>query len=160
MKKLNSYALAMLQKYGSEWDTPLYKKRRPKKSVIPERYNQLAQCSKRGESQESVIPVCLKPESASLYIDDSTEHKASIYDKLDAEKQMLQVFEIIEELGGTATDNAIARKMNIQPSTVSARRNELRDRGLIVPLLDFYGKKVKKRDHITGQLNTVWKINK
>jgi hypothetical protein len=166
MKKLNSYALAMLQKYGSEWDTPLFKKRRPKKSVMPKRllslskYEPACPAYLAGESQESVIPVCLKPESASLYIDDSTEHKASIYDKLDAEKQMLKVFEIIEELGGTATDNSIARKMNIQPSTVSARRNELRDRGLVVPLLDFYGKKVKKRDHITGQLNTVWKINK
>ncbi len=83
-----------------------------------------------------------------------------MYNNLDTEKQMLKVMEMIEELGGTATDNEIARKMNIQPSTVSARRNELRDRGLIVPLLDFYGKKIKKRDKITGQPNTVWKINK
>lgn len=128
MKKYNKYDLAMRMKYGNNYDAPLYKK----------------------ASDPSPKPKIPK------IIDDATEEKAAVYDNLNAEEQREKVLEIIKNLG-SATDNEIARILRINPSTVSARRNELRDRGLIIPKLDAEGKKAKKVDSITGVLNTIWK---
>ena len=124
----------MRQKYGSSWDAPLFSK-----------------TTKAG-------PV--SPQSVPFFINDATEEKAQVYNSLLTEttnqEQRNHVLSVIKRLGKT-TDNQIARELKIHPSTVAARRNELRDLGLVVPILDETGKKVKIRDSITGIPNTLWR---
>lgn len=132
----------MYQKYGPGWDLPLFHSANTHK-VEPE------------------------PFQAQLLIDDATENKAEVFQNYSATNDLvvmryrvLQAFQNLKE----ATDNDVARYLNkiyhsnIHPSTVSARRNELRDRGLLVPLLDDEGKKKKKVDYITKKSNILWKV--
>jgi len=136
MYKYNKTAMAMFQKYGPGWDSPLFRS---------------------GATVESG-----PPQAPPLFIDDATEEKAGIFNQLtitaSLEEQRKHVYETFRKLKW-ATDNEVARELNIVPSTVSARRNELRDQGLMVPVLDQYNKKGKKKDPITGQSNTLWKVN-
>ncbi|MEW6507210.1 MAG: hypothetical protein AB1432_05635 [Bacteroidota bacterium] len=140
MKKFNNYAFKMRQKYGTEWDAPLFVSANPSRRELE----------------------CATTTQAPLIIDDATEEKADIFNSLPSsivEEQRNKVLEAFKHLG-PATDNEVARTLNIVPSTVAARRNELRDLGLIVPLLDGEGKKAKRKDSITNQSNTLWKIIK
>lgn len=128
--KLNKYSFAMRQKYGAEWDTPLFARHRePAPPPVPN------------------------------YINDATEEKAEVYGKIietpSLEEQRNKVLQVIREFKN-ATDNQIARALKINPSTVAARRNELRDMGKVIPVLDHEGRKVKLRDSITGIPNTLW----
>jgi len=137
MDKYNRYKLSMRMKYGSEWDAPLF----------------------RTKSQ-SLRPEPETPRSGPDIIDDATEDKAEVYNnmnKLTAKEQRERVLSVIKKFGA-ATDNQVARELNIHPSTVSARRNELRDLGLVVPVLDNQGGKVKIKDKITNTSNILWKV--
>lgn len=131
MKKYNPHNLAMRMKYGPDWDAPLFKSK-----------------------QQLLEP---QPE----VIEDATEEKAEIFNQLtitaSLEEQRKHVLNAFRHFG-EATDNDVARALKIVPSTVSARRNELRDQGLIVPVLGVLEKKKKKKDSITGQWNTLWKV--
>lgn len=123
----------MKMKYGASWDAPLF-------------------------SQPTPEPV--RPQPVPDFINDATEEKAEVYNSLLTEtfnqEQRNLVLSVIRRLGQT-TDNQVARELKIHPSTVAARRNELRDLGLVVPILDEKGKKVKARDSITGIPNTLWR---
>lgn len=144
--KYNNYAFKMRQKYGNEWDSPLFHSGKT--------------------TAESELPSQAPP----LFIDDATEEKALVYDLIrpSVEQQRKEILSIIKSLG-QCTDNDIARTYNrapsrannealrIHPSTVSARRNELRDLGLVVPVLDEFGKKKKKVDPVTKTPNTIWR---
>lgn len=135
MNRANKFAFAMRQKYGPGWDTPLFN---------------------HGNRKEGPA----LPQAPSLYVDDATEEKSEVYRDLNqaamTEEQRERVLDVIRDLS-KATDNQVARILKIHPSTVAARRNELRDRGLVVPVLDENGIKQKQRDPITGIPNTVWK---
>jgi hypothetical protein len=132
--KYNKFYFSMRQKYGSSWDAPLFSK-----------------TTKAG-------PV--SPQSVPFLINDATEEKAQVYNSLLTEttnqEQRNHVLSVTKRLSA-ATDNHVARVLKIHPSTVAARRNELRDLGLVVPVLDEKGKKVKIRDSITGIPNTLWR---
>lgn len=131
MKKYNKWIMSMRMKYGNEYDLPLFS--RPT----------------RQESAPSPAPV----------INDATEEKAEVYANIDNRtitEQRKIVLDLLKRFGA-ATDNQIARQLGIHPSTVSARRNELRDLGLVVPVLDEYGRKVKVKDKITNTPNTLWR---
>lgn len=139
MRKLNPWRFKMEMKYGQNFDAPLF---RPEASSA----------SKELEY----------PPQAPLYVDDATEEKAEVYTDLNRDRaamldeQRERVLSVIKEFG-KATDNQVARVLKIHPSTIAARRNELRDRGLVVPVLDEHGIKVKQRDPITGIPNTLWR---
>jgi hypothetical protein len=131
--KLNKYSFAMRQKYGSDWDTPLFARHKePAPPPVPD------------------------------FINDATEEKAEVYSDLNQsammDEQRERVLGVIRELN-QVTDNQVARILKIHPSTVAARRNELRDRGLVIPVLDDLGTKLKQRDPVTGIPNTLWKVN-
>lgn len=134
MRKYNKYDLAMRMKYGNDYDAPLFHSK-PTESAQP----------------PSTVPVI---------INDATEEKAAVYDsvvkKKETEIQREAVLVAIRHLP-EPTDNDIARFLKIVPSTVAARRNELRDMGLVLPVLDEYGKKRKKIDPITKTPNTIWR---
>ena len=129
MRKYNPHNLAMRMKYGDTWDAPLFNKQ----------------------------PIGETPE----IVDDATEEKAEIFNQLtmtaSLEEQRKHVFNAFKHFG-EATDNDVARALKVVPSTISARRNELRDQGLIIAVYDEYSKKKKKKDPITGQSNTLWKV--
>lgn len=125
MKKMNAYEFAMLQKYGPEWNAPLF-------------------------NQDKVIKQIPKE------IDDATESKAEVYQNLRTEEQREIVLNAFRQLK-QGTDNEVARILKVVPSTISARRNELINRGLIVPVLDEHGNKMKKKDPITGEPNVIWR---
>lgn len=135
MRKYNKQAMAMYQKYGPGWDAPLF--------------------------HSGTTTVESGPPRAPLFIDDATEEKATVYMGVVrtacTEEQRQKVLETIKKLK-TATDNQIARELKTHPSTISARRNELRDQGLVVPVLDEFGKKIKIKDEVTNTPNTVWKV--
>lgn len=136
MKKFNR-SLAMEMKYGRDWTAPLF---RPEAA--------------------SASKVLEYPPQAPLIVDDATEEKAEVYDSVVRsalfEEQRNQVLAVIKEFG-KATDNQVARVLKIHPSTIAARRNELRDRGLVAPVIDENGKKLKQKDPITGIPNTLWR---
>lgn len=136
MRKFNR-SLAMEMKYGRDWTSPLF---RPDAS--------------------SASKVLEYPPQAPLIIDDATEEKAEVYTDLNRaamlDEQRERVLSVIKEFG-KATDNQVARVLKIHPSTIAARRNELRDRGLVAPVLDDEGKKLKQKDPITGIPNTLWR---
>ena len=135
MRKYNPHNLAMRMKYGDGWDSPLF-------------------VNKGNPAHQS------EPEIPEI-IDDATEEKAEIFNQLtitaSLEEQRKQVLNAFQHLG-EATDNDVARALKVVPSTISARRNELRDQGLIIAVYDEYSKKKKKKDPITGQSNTLWKV--
>lgn len=125
MRKFNAYEFAMTQKYGNDWNAPLFNKEKPIE-LIPK------------------------------VVNDASEVKAEVYENLKADEQreiVLNTFKVLRQ----ATDNEVARMLKVVPSTISARRNELIQRGLIVPVLDEYGNKLKKKDSITGQSNVLWR---
>lgn len=137
MKKLRyDYKLAMEMKYGRNWDTPLFHASTHTSIAEPE------------------------PSQVPHYIDDATEEKAEVFNRLyettTIEEQRKKVLEVIKSLG-EATDNDVARVLKVVPSTISARRNELRDRGEVLPVLDETGRKKKKIDPQTNQPNTLWR---
>ncbi len=136
MRKYNKTAMAMYQKYGPEWDSPLFHSANTTVESGP-------------------------PQAPPLFVDDATEEKAEIFNQLtmmaSLEEQRKHVYEAFKKLK-SATDNEVARALNIVPSTVSARRNELRDQGLIVPMLDEFERKLKRKDPLTNQSNTLWKV--
>lgn len=131
MRKYNKRAMAMFQKYGPGWDSPLFYSNTTAESGSPQ-----------------TLP---------LIIDDATEEKAFVFATLNIEEQRKRVLEAFRQLQ-PATDNDVARALNIVPSTVSARRNEARDRGEVVPVLDEHGKKVKRKDPLTNEPNILWKV--
>lgn len=126
----------MMMKYGNEWDSPLF-------------------------HSNAVTEELVTPQQVPLINDDATEEKAEIFNQLtitaSLEEQRNQVFNAFKDLC-RATDNDVARALKVVPSTISARRNELIDRGLIVPVLDQFGKRIKKKDPITNQSNILWKV--
>lgn len=144
MNKLNKYSLAMRIKYGCEWDAPLFIK------------------TTNSPEPDSPQPV---PD----IINDATEEKAAVFETYnktnDAKALRAAVFSAFRKLT-EATDNDVCRylrkyhNIEIPPSTVSARRNELRDRGLLVPVLDQSGRKKKKIDERTNTLNTLWRVTR
>lgn len=125
----------MLAKYGPDWATPINKNNNPQHNSISV------------PSSDPLIPSFVSAD----------DNKSDVYHNLSTENQRLKVLEIIKSLGH-ASDNDISRVLNIPSSTVSARRNELHNLGLVIPLIDFYGKKVKKTDPVTGQSNVLWKL--
>jgi hypothetical protein len=135
LKKYNKSAMAFYQKYGETMEDTLFAT--PNTTTVEPAHPQ-----------------------APLIIDDATEEKARVYRSVlleaTADEQRTRVLEVIKRLK-TATDNQIARELKTHPSTISARRNELRDQGLVVPVLNQYGAKLKVRDEITKTPNTVWK---
>ncbi len=136
-RKYNNYAFKMRQKYGSEWDSPLFK-------ATP-------QCTDTGE----------RTPAPPKFINDATEEKAAVYTQVFSRKetdvQRDAVWVAIKHLP-EPTDNDVARFLCIHPSTVAARRNELRDMGLVLPVLDDEGKKKKKIDPLTKTPNTIWRV--
>lgn len=138
--KYNTYAFKMRQLYGNEWNAPLFKA-----------------TSSHTQTEELQTPAPPK------FINDATEEKAAVYTQVSTRKetdvQRDAVLDAIKRLSDP-TDNDIARYLNIVPSTVAARRNELRDMGLVVPVLDQYGHKKKKIDPITKTPNTIWRAVK
>jgi len=134
MIKPNNYEIRMLLKYGSSWNAPLFNREAKPASQSTKKAVQIA------------IPT----------IDDATEAKAEVYEQLSAEAQRQKVYGAIKLLK-FATDNQVARRLRIHPSTVAARRNELIERGKVLPVID-NDKKVRVRDEITNTLNTVWRV--
>lgn len=126
MLRENKWKFSMRQKYGPEWDASLFAKK----------------------------PVEDLPK-APEFVDTAVEEKATVYAGMSPNAQREYVY-LLFKSNKPCTDNDVARTLGIVPSTVAARRNELIDRGRMVPLLDPEGHKLKKRDSITGELNTLW----
>jgi hypothetical protein len=136
MKKFNLKAFAFKMKYGEDMENTLFQKKTPE------------------PVQQTQIP---------LIVDDATEEKAKVFETLSVEQQRLVVYNVFKRLGN-ASDNEVRRYMRqnygteTPSSTISARRNELRDRGMIEPLIDpETGLKLKRVDKITNEKNTIWR---
>ena len=133
MIKPNNYEIQMFMKYGDTWKSPLFdRKAAPASQSTP-------------KAVQTLLPV----------VDDATEAKSEVYEQLSAEAQRQKVYEVIKLLK-FATDNQVARRLRIHPSTVAARRNELIERGKVLPVIQD-DKKVRIKDDITNTLNTVWR---
>lgn len=134
MRKYNKRAMEMFQKYGAGWDAPLFHHSAPSPKVEP-----------------------ASPQVPPLFKNDATEDKAMVFESLSTEEQRKRVLEAFTKMQ-PATDNDVARFLKIVPSTVSARRNNNIDLGLMVPVLDEHGRKVKKIDPITKVPNVLWRV--
>jgi len=85
------------------------------------------------------------------------ENKAEIWKTLSKDKQVELVKRIAYAFRLT-TDNQIARSLNIAPSTVSARRNDLFKDRKAEWVLTEDKKPLKQKDPQTGKKNSVWRI--
>lgn len=145
--KIDKFSYSMLAKYGPDWDTPINKKNKISEKDFYPQHNFVLDSNLVGTASAS-------PSVNSV---SAADNKSDVYHNLSTEYQRLKVLEIIKSLGH-ATDNDISRVLKIPSSTVSARRNELYSQKLVQPVIDFYGKKVKKTDPITGHPNVLWKL--
>lgn len=83
--------------------------------------------------QTKGLPLFDDAELPPKVIDDATEVKAEVYEKIKEQLQGTQFWDVylaFREIG-PATDYQIAKKLGIERSSVNARRNELVKRGLI-----------------------------
>lgn len=79
-------------------------------------------------------------------------YNTDIKDKKEV-TQKEKVFNVIKRLG-KASNNEIARRLGVYPSTVSARANKLFKEGRIEVDAD------TKKDMISGKLNNQWKVKR
>jgi FixJ family two-component response regulator len=85
------------------------------------------------------------------------KNKSEVWETLSKDKQVELVKRIAYAFRLT-TDNQIARSLNIAPSTVSARRNDLFKDRKAEWVLTEDKKPLKRKDPQTGKKNSVWRI--